>query len=101
MVKIAGGISAGVPPSWVNAVCDSSWQDAFWEGAFGILTSSSDRGHSLFFALLQLQYFLCCHSGKYCPKPQQDEVEQLNNQLYTNYIQYTVLQQKYICKNML
>lgn len=55
MVKIAGGISAGVPPSWVNTVCDSSWQGAFWERAFGILTFPFDGGHSLFFASIQLQ----------------------------------------------
>lgn len=56
MVKIAGGISAGVPPSWVNTVCDSSWQDAFWERAFGILTFPFDRGRRFIFFYFLRQY---------------------------------------------
>lgn len=40
VVEIAVGISAGVPPRWLNAVCDSSWQEAFWGRAFEMLTFS-------------------------------------------------------------
>lgn len=49
-MKIADGISAGMSPSCVNTVCDSSWQRAFWERAFGILTFPFKR---------RLQFIFC------------------------------------------
>lgn len=61
MVKIAGGISAGVPPRWVNTVCDSSWQDAFWETAFGILTSRFAMEVTGFFFFLE-----ACFCARVC-----------------------------------
>lgn len=39
-VEIAVGMSAGEPPGWLNTVCDSRWQEAFWGRALEILTFS-------------------------------------------------------------
>lgn len=74
MVKIAGGISTGVPPSWVNAVCDSSWQDPFGKEHLGLWPFPFDRGHSLFFLRQYMQLRLGRHhSGKHFKSPEREE----------------------------